>query len=270
MVNTTIMSSVMLIVMMTAGLLTNATPALAASRPNIVLFLVDDMGWMDSSAYGSEYYETPHMERLAAQSMRFTDAYAVPLCSPSRASIITGQYSSRHGITSASGHRPPARPDASPYPAKGPANKQLIYPNSKNYLDPELMTLAEVLAGAGYRTGHFGKWHMGLTPPHWPDKQGFETIWHCAPDPGPPKYFSPYGVVPYRQKKGSQKSGNITDGPEGEYITDRLTDEAIKFIDDHREEPFYLNLWQYGVHGPWGHKEEYTRYFSKKKDPRGF
>ena len=81
-----------------------------AERPNVVLFLVDDMGWMDSSAYGSKYYETPNMERLAKQSMRFTDAYALPLCSPCRASILTGQYSSRHGITSASGHRPPAKP----------------------------------------------------------------------------------------------------------------------------------------------------------------
>ena len=96
---------------------------IAAERPNVVLFLVDDMGWMDSTPYGSQYYETPNMQRLAEQSMRFTDAYAVPLCSPTRASILSGQYSSRHGVTSASGHRPAAPTDASPYPAERRANQ---------------------------------------------------------------------------------------------------------------------------------------------------
>lgn len=241
----------------------------AESKPNVVLFLVDDMGWMDCGAYGSEYYESPNMDRFAGQAMRFTDAYAVPLCSPTRASILTGQYSSRHRITSASGHRPPAAPDASPYPEKAAPGRALIYAQSKNYLDPELVTLAEVLREAGYRTGHFGKWHLGLLPEYWPKKQGFETAWHCAPDPGPPSYFSPYGVYADGRPAGQHKVGTITDGPEGEHITDRLTDEAIKFIEAHRDEPFYLNLWQYSVHGPWQHKEEYTARFAKKTDPRG-
>lgn len=246
-----------------------ATPMHAAERPNVVLFMVDDMGWMDSTPYGSKYYETPNMQRLAKQSMRFTDAYAVPLCSPTRASILTGQYSSRHGVTSASGHRPPAKPNAPRYPDRTPPNRRLIYAVSKNYLDPKFTTLAEVLRDAGYRTGHFGKWHLGLMPQHWPDKHGFQTIWHCAPDPGPPRYFSPYGVVSNGKPTGRQKVGNITDGPKGEYITDRLTDEALKFIDANKSRPFYLNLWHYGVHGPWGHKEKYTARFAKKKDPRG-
>ncbi|MCB1234007.1 MAG: sulfatase [Verrucomicrobiae bacterium] len=242
----------------------------SADRPNVVLFLVDDMGWMDSSVYGSKYYETPNMERLAKQSMRFTDAYAVPLCSPTRATILTGQYSARHRITSASGHQPAAPPDASPYPAKGKPQQRFLYAASKNYLDPGLVTLAEVLRDAGYRTGHFGKWHLGLMPEHWPETQGFETTWHCAPDPGPPSYFSPYDVAAEGRPTGQHHVGNITDGPDGEYITDRLTDEALKFIDAHRDEPFFLNLWQYGVHGPWGHKEAYTAEFAKKTDPRGF
>jgi arylsulfatase A-like enzyme len=241
----------------------------AEARPNIVLFLVDDMGWRDSSAFGSTFYETPHMERLAAQSMRFTDAYAVPLCSPTRASILTGQYSSRHGITSASGHRPPGDEETSRYPESAPRARQFIYAASKTYLDPEQITLAEVLREAGYHTGHFGKWHLGLMPDYWPEAQGFETAWHCAPDPGPPSYFSPYGVHPSGQPRGNHKVGTITDGPPGEYITDRLTDEALKFIDTNRDEPFFLNLWQYGVHGPWGHKEEYTARFAGKTDPQG-
>jgi arylsulfatase A-like enzyme len=239
----------------------------ADRRPNVVMFLVDDMGWRDSSAYGSEFYQTPHMERLATQSMRFTDAYAVPLCSPTRASLLTGQYSSRHGVTSATGHQPPAPPGSSPYPDSAPPSQRLLYPRSRNYLDPELATLGEVLRDAGYRTGHFGKWHLGLMPEHRPLEHGFEFSWHCAPDPGPPSYFSPYGVKPSGRPSGQQKIGNITDGPPGEYITDRLTDEALKFIDAHKDEPFLLHLWHYGVHGPWGHKQEYTARFAEQVDP---
>ncbi|MEM1442385.1 MAG: sulfatase-like hydrolase/transferase, partial [Verrucomicrobiota bacterium] len=243
--------------------------ASAQDRPNIVLFLVDDMGWMDSEPYGSEYYDTPNMSRLAKLSMRFTDAYAMPLCSPTRATLLSGQYPTRHLITTASGHQPPQEPGASLYPEKVSPTQPLIYAKSKNYIDPDIVTLAEVLRDAGYRTGHFGKWHLGATPPNWPDKNGFESTWFCTPDPGPPSYHSPYGVVPEGTSGTRQKVGNITAGPEGEFITDRLTDEAIGFIEAHAGEPFFLNLWQYGVHGPWGHKEEYTREFAKKTDPRG-
>lgn len=243
--------------------------AAAKDRPNIVLFLVDDMGWMDSTPYGSRYYETPAMQRLAGQSMRFTDAYALPLCSPTRASILTGQYSSRHGITSASGHQPPAPEGASPYPAKAPPNRPLIYANSKNYLDLDLVTLAEVLKQAGYRTGHFGKWHLGLNQEHWPEQHGFDIAFHAEPSPGPASYFSPYGVHAEGKPSGRHHVGTITDGPDGEYITDRLTDEAIAFVETNQDRPFFLNFWHYAVHGPWGHKEEYTREFANKSDPRG-
>ncbi len=244
--------------------------ASAAEKPNIVLFLVDDMGWMDSTPYGSQYYETPNMERLAKQSMRFTDAYALPLCSPTRASILTGQYSSRHGITTAGGHTPPRENEL---PETAPPNQPLLMPESKTYLDPAHHTLAEALKDAGYATGHFGKWHLGLTQPHWPEQHGFDVAWHCQPSAGPPGfYFSPYGVLPpgtpRPEKRGVKHVvGTITDGPDGEYITDRLTDEAVAFIDNNKDQPFFLNLWQFGVHGPWGHKEEYTAQFAKKTDP---
>ncbi len=258
----------LLILLIPCGSLSAAEGA-SISTPNIVLFLVDDMGWMDSTPYGSQYYETPNMRRLASQSMRFTDAYAVPLCSPTRASILTGQYSSRHGVTSASGHQPAAPSGASRYPAKTPANRKLIYANSKNYLDLDLVTISEVLHEAGYRTGHFGKWHLGLSQQHWPDKHGFDVAFHAQPSPGPPSYFSPYGVDKDGKPSGRHHVGTITDGPDGEYITDRLTDEAIKFIDSNRDRPFFLNFWHYGVHGPWGHKEKYTAKFAEKNDPRG-
>jgi arylsulfatase A-like enzyme len=157
-----------------------------AAQPNIVLFLVDDMGWMDSGVYGSKYYETPNIDRFAERAMRFTNAYAQPLCSPTRASILTGQYSARHRITSATGHRPPQDEGHVFLPKSAPANAPLLLPESQNYLDPSHITLAESLQAAGYRTAHIGKWHLCTTRPHWPEAQGFETAFHCHPDPGPP------------------------------------------------------------------------------------
>ena len=252
-------------------LMVPAVAVSAASKPNIIFFLVDDMGWMDCGAYGSQYYKTPSIDKLATQGMRFTDAYAMPLCSPTRASIMIGQHTARHGITAPWGHQ---QPQKAFLPETAPANQPMILPESGSYLDPSYITLANVLQDAGYRTAHIGKWHLGLTQPHWPENQGFDVAFHAQPSPGPPKYFSPYGVVPtadqINRREGKTHAGTITDGPPGEYITDRLTDEAIKFIAANKDRPFFLNLWHYGVHGPWGHKEEYTKEYAKTTDPRGF
>ncbi|MDP3073024.1 MAG: TonB-dependent receptor [Opitutaceae bacterium] len=239
-----------------------ATPA----KPNIILFLVDDMGWMDTTVNGSKYYETPNMERFAKRAMRFTDAYATPLCSPSRASILTGKSPLHHGMTTPAGHSPP---HARELRAEAPPSAPFIYPITQTYMDPSEYTLAEALRDADYRTAHLGKWHLGLTRPHWPEQQGFAVAFHAAPDPGPPSYFSPYGVKPEGEPANKNHVGTITNGPPGEYITDRLTDEAIKFITDNRERPFFLNLWHYGVHGPWGFKPKYAEAFMGRKDPRG-
>jgi len=239
------------------------------SKPNIIVFLVDDMGWMDCGAYGSRYYETPHIDRFAERAMRFTNAYAQPLCSPTRCSLLTGKYSARHGITSATGHLPPQPPGQNLLATAGP-NQPLLVPESKNYMEPSEYTLAEALRDAGYRTAHIGKWHLGLERPHWPEAQGFDIAFHCHPDPGPPgNYFSPYGVKSEGQPTGQSRVGTITDGPPGEYIVDRLADEAVKFIAENEGRPFFLNLWNYGVHGPWGHKVTYTQAFTAKQDPRG-
>lgn len=244
--------------------------AAATSKPNVVLFLVDDMGWMDSGVYGSKYYETPNMDRFATTAMRFTDAYAQPLCSPTRGSLLTGQYSARHGITTASGHQPPQAAGHQFLKETAAANVPMLLPESRNYLEPEQITLAEALKSAGYRTAHIGKWHLGLTRPHWPEQQGFDVAFHCHPDPGPPgEYFSPYGVTAEGEPRGKVKVGTITDGPKGEYIVDRQAAEAVKFIQSSKDGPFFLNLWCYGVHGPWGHKEDYTKAFMAKKDPTG-
>jgi len=232
--------------------------------PNVIVFLVDDMGWTDFGAapLGSKYYETPNMDALAAQGIVFSDAYSAnPLCSPTRASLLTGKYPARLGMTSAVGHRPPSPSGPVAYRKANP-NRPLQLPESRTFLDPAEYTLAEALRDAGYATGHFGKWHLGLTEPHWPDQQGYQVAWHGKPDPGPPSpngYFAPY----------SFKAGTIVPAANGTYIIDQLTDEACKFIDVHQEQPFLLSIWQFGVHGPWGHKEEYTREFVGKKDPTG-
>jgi arylsulfatase A-like enzyme len=230
------------------------------------------MGWMDCGAYGSKYYQTPNIDRFARRAMRFTNAYACPLCSPTRASILTGKYSARHGILTASGHQPPQPSGFEFMPASAPANRPMISPVSKNYLEPAETTLAEALHAAGYRTAHIGKWHLGQVPPYRPEQNGFDVAFHCAPDPGPPGgYFSPYGVTREGKPGGKTKIGTITDGPPGEYIVDRQAAEAVKFISESKQgqQPFFLNLWCYGVHGPWGHKPEYTAEFAKQSDPRG-
>ena len=140
----------------------------AAERPNIILFLVDDMGWMDCGVYGSQYYETPHIDHFAKQSMRFTQAYAQPLCSPTRACILSGQSAARHGITAPACHTPPR-----PHPANPPI--------SRNYFDPEQFTLAEALREAGYRTGHFGKWHLGWSKSIGPKRR--DLMWRSTRSP---------------------------------------------------------------------------------------
>jgi len=253
-----------------AGWPFGACPAAEPRTPNVILFLVDDMGWMDSTPYGSRYYDTPNIQRLAERGKRFTRGYAQPLCSPTRASLLTGKNAARHGLTSAVGHKPAAE---CTLPASGPPNQAFLYPESKTFLDPAEYTLAEALRDAGYRTGHFGKWHLGLAQAHWPEAQGFDVAFHCHPDAGPPgAYFSPYGVTPVGDTpaRGAKRLvGTITDGPPGEYITDRLTDEAIRFVEESKGRPFFLNLWHYGVHGPWGHKESLTAEMAQRTDPTG-
>src|SRR6478672_3666847 len=120
-------------------------PASWGAKPNVVLFLADDMGWMDSGVYGSQYYETPNIDKFAKRAMRFTNAYAQPLCSPTRGSLLSGQYTARHGITTASGHQPPQEAGHVFLPQTGPASAAMLMPESKNYLEPAQITLAETL-----------------------------------------------------------------------------------------------------------------------------
>ena len=229
------------------------------TKPNLLFILADDLGWMDTTVYGSRYYETPNIARLAARGMRFTDAYAAcPLCSPTRASLMTGKWPARLGITTPACHLPP-QPDVPLLADRASPGQKMICPRSRRVLPTEEYTIAEALRDAGYRTGFVGKWHLGLPEAYWPEKQGFAFSFHGAPDPGPPSYFSPYRF----------RAGTVANGPEGEYITDRATDEAVRQIERHREEPFFLCLWHWAVHAPFQAKDDLVAQARGRSDPRG-
>ena len=226
-------------------------------QPNIIFFLVDDMGWMDTSINGSEYYETPNMERLAKMGMKFTHAYAAnPLCSPTRSSILTGQDPARVRITMPGGHLPP-NPNQDLSAKKGAPWQKMATPDSRTFLTTNQFTIAEALKENGYTTAHIGKWHLGQKG-YWPEDHGFDINIGGQQHPGPPSYFSPYKIP------------NLPNGEKHEYITDRVTKEAINFLENQtKDQPFFLNVWQYGVHAPYQAPKALIAKYEAKKDPRG-
>jgi arylsulfatase A-like enzyme len=194
-----------------------------ASPPNIVFILIDDMGWRDLACYGSTFYETPVLDNLAREGALFTDAYAAaPVCSPTRASIMTGKYPASVGVTQYIGGHGVGRLLDVAYFAGLPTHEY---------------SLARALRDGGYQTWHVGKWHLG-TRRTWPDQHGFDVNVGGCEWGHSKRYFSPYGCP------------TLSDGPDGEYLTDRLTDEAIALIEHADNRPFFLNLWHYAVHIP--------------------
>ncbi len=223
-------------------------PATPTSRPpNIVLFVIDDLGWYDLTCYGSTFYRTPHLDRLARAGVRFTDFYAVcPVCSPTRLSILTGRYPQRVGITNfLPGTK--QRPD-----------QRLRCPPPRQELPLEEVTLAEALKARGYVTAHIGKWHLGGRG-FGPTNQGFDLNIAGDETGTPRSYFAPF-----RNKVGVMPG--LEEAPEGEYLTDRLAAEAVRFIAAHRDKPFFLYLPHYAVHVPLRAKPELvTRYPAKPR-----
>ncbi|MFW6410362.1 MAG: sulfatase-like hydrolase/transferase, partial [Halanaerobiales bacterium] len=220
-----------------------------SQKPNILFILMDDMGWKDIGCYGSEFYETPNIDKLAQTGMRFTDGYAAcPVCSPTRASILTGKYPARVGVTDWIDF------GGNTHPCRG----KLVDVPYIDHLPLEEKTLAQALKEGGYNTWHVGKWHLG-DEPYYPENQGFEVnIGGCEMgSPGKEGYFSPYNIE------------NLENGPEGEYLTDRLTDEVIKLIKNNEGNPFYLNLDYYAVHTPIMGKEEHVKKYQEKKKAMG-
>jgi arylsulfatase A len=210
-----------------------------SKKPNIVLIVVDDLGWTDLGCYGSSFYETPNINRLAAEGMRFTNAYsACPVCSPTRAALLTGKSPAKlrftGHITAIGRHR---------YPEHG----RIIPPNDRMYLPLEEITLAEALKPAGYATISIGKWHVGNEEKYYPTHQGFDINIAGYKHGSPPAYFYPYKDP---NKEWNPEIPTLKGGKEGEYLTDRLTDEAIQFIENSKDKPFFLYLPYYAVHTP--------------------
>ncbi|MHC4708707.1 MAG: sulfatase [Planctomycetota bacterium] len=240
-------------------------PACAAARmkataktkpPNIVFILIDDMGWKDLGCYGASFFETPNIDRLAAEGMRFTDAYAAcAVCTPTRASIMTGKYPARLHMD---GH---IRPDLKPYPQ---GSGKLINPQFKQWLEPSEETIAEALRMGGYTSASIGKWHLGEQsgPQYRPQNQGFERV-VLSQHHGNMKYF-----YPFVNREKWPYAGPLPGKP-GDYLPDRLTDEAVKFIEDCRDKPFFLYLSHWSVHGPFKAKKDKIKKYEAKKKIQG-
>ena len=217
--------------------------------PNFVFFLIDDLGWRDLGSYGSTYHLTPNIDALAESGMRFTQAYAASsVCSPTRASILTGRHPARLDITDWIG---------------GSQRGDLLPAEYVDHLPPEEVTLAEALKAQGYATGYFGKWHLGNAP-HLPESQGFDLNVGGTGAGQPASYFFPYkaeeGRNPYWDVPG------LEGGEEGEYLTDRLTDEALAFLNEHRDGPFLLYLSHFAVHTPIQSKEALVERYEARRD----
>jgi arylsulfatase A-like enzyme len=221
------------------------TFASAATPPNVVVILVDDMGQTDLSCYGSKFYETPHIDQLAKDGVRFAHGYsACTVCSPTRAALLTGKYPARLHLTDwIAGH---GRPKA-----------KLKIPDWQKFLPFEEITLAEQFKAAGYATASIGKWH--LTPAlkegdeaYYPEKHGFDLNVGGYARGQPPSYHAPYKIP------------TLSEGPKGEFLTDREAAEAVKFIEANKEKPFFLYLPHYAVHTPLGGKPDVIAKYQAK------
>lgn len=226
----------------------------APPRPNIVFILADDLGWSDTSLYGSRFYETPHLEALAARGVKFNHAYAAsPLCSPTRASLLTGLHPARIGITLPECHAKEEILQSS-VNQSGPSNQPAQEVQTATRLKLEYQTLAETLKSNGYATGHFGKWHLGMEPfdaLH----QGFDVDLPHSPVPGPSGgYLGPWRFWPGK-------------GAKGEHIEDRMAQEASAFMRAHKDQPFFLNYWCFSVHAPIQGKPDLVEKYRRKADP---
>lgn len=223
---------------------------------NVVFILADDLGWSDTTLHGTtRLYETPNLERLAARGITFTRAYSnSPLCSPTRASILTGQTPARHGSTAPEHHIGEPRLKAMPGEA-APPGKKAIQTRSANRLDTRWPTLGKVVHHAGYTAGHFGKWHLGAEP-YSPLQHGFDVDVPHHPGPGPAGSF----VAPWRFK-------NFSANYPGEHIEDRMAEEAVKWMKSVAGKPFLMNYWQFSVHAPFDAKQELIERYRDKVDP---
>lgn len=223
-------------------------------HPNVIFILADDLGWSDLGCYGSTFYETPNIDLLAREGMSFINAYAAcPVSSPTRASIQTGRYPARIGITDwIKGHQYEKK-----FMDKIKATCPVLPTENLFNLPLSEITIAEALKRNGYRTAHIGKWHCSIDSLYFPQYQGYDiNIAGCAKGSpaaeGGGSYFVPYN------------NPNLPDGPKGEFLTDRLGDECVKIIQKYKDAPFFISLPFYQVHAPLVAKPDKKKYFEDK------
>lgn len=237
-----------------AGLAGFSLPLAAARskgrRPNFLFILADDLGWKDTTCFGSTFYETPNVDRLAREGVKFTDAYAAcPVCSPTRASIMAGKYPARMNTTDWFG-----APQPETAYKHWTRNKPLLPAPYEDRLPLKEVTMAEAFKKYGYATFFAGKWHLGPKG-FWPENQGFDVNkggWTRGGPYGPGKYFTPYG------------NPRLPDGPRGEHLPDRLATETVKFIESHKKKPFLAYLSFYSVHTPLMTREDLQEKYEQK------
>jgi len=221
------------------------------NRPNFVFFLVDDLGWTDLGCFGSSFYETPNVDALAGSGMRFSQAYAAcQVCSPTRASILTGKYPVRVDITDY------ISPSGGNQPEKWRRKTKMLPASYSDRLAKDEVTIAEELKEHGYATFFAGKWHLGPEG-YFPEDQGFDVNQGGLERGGPyggKKYFSPYG------------NARLEDGPDGEHLPDRLASETVKFMQEHKDEPFFAYLSFYSVHTPLISRVDLKEKYQQKKN----
>ena len=259
-----------MIILISLLVLTLLTPSTHASpQTNIILILVDDLGWMDLSCQGSSYYETPNLDRLAAQGMRFTNAYAASaVCSPTRAAVQTGRYPARLGVTDWIRSR--FQGGAIPADKENPAGftggrRNFLVPKNALWMESEEIAIAELLKTAGYISCHIGKWHLGADD-WYPQKQGYDFNFGGCDYGQPPSYFDPYNNSKHKHAMIRAGIPHLPGRKPGQYLSDREAEEAVDFIEKHNDKPFFLNLNNYAVHTPIQAKEAVTaKYYKKPK-----
>ena len=236
-------------------LLTGCKQEQKTKQPNFLFILVDDLGWKDLGCYGSTFYETPHIDSLAASGMRFTNAYAAcPVCSPTRASIMAGKYPARMNTTDWFGAPQPDNVEN-----HWTRDKPLLPARYQEYLSLKEKTLAEAFKENGYATFFAGKWHLGYDSIYWPEHQGFDVnkggfyMGQPTHGAGANGYFSPYG------------NPRLEDGPQGEHLPHRLAEETVNFIEKHQDQPFLAYLSFYSVHTPLQARPDLLEKYERKK-----
>jgi arylsulfatase A len=225
-----------------------------STPPNVILIVVDDMGWMDLSCQGSDYYKTPNIDRIAEEGMRFTNGYAAcAVCSPTRAALQTGRYPARIGVTdwirSLFQRGKLGTPEKNPTEFVGGKNRKLLCPPNPFWMEHDEVTVAEVLGSHGYKTAYIGKWHLG-DEAWYPPGQGYDENRGGCDYGQPPSYFDPYNQPKHRHPMIRAGIPSLPGRKPGEFLTHREADEAVQLIRQWKDKPFFINLGHYAVHTP--------------------